>query len=1036
MPFLCLCCLLLLFVCFTSNAVAATCTISYKFVSDPEEELIDIDADTKQRIIETYKLPQEWSKSKGKIKIGNILKDESFQDGEVLWEFKYASPDFKVITSDTEITLYWTSGKKEEKKCKVSFQYDFDSDWREFPETVHDSIKNQFPIQQEMEILQDDVLDLAKINDSCFGNGRFVDQENDGVWTTEGYKNKLGTDRVIVKDDVTFTAVWTFKGNEYDVRYLAVSADETKPFPETLTERAQPAKKQKVEKGDWVRAYAPAELQIEDGTGKWVFTGYTRSVILGQSGDNCFIGKWKYLEKTPQVTYTFISDTIGADLPQEILQYLPLDTKEYSEGEIVKAIEPAEKRFQSKHDKDYSSVNNWWKFVGYDADEKTMADGGVSFTGKWVRITEASTRMLIYTSTDEDEPIPDELAARASDDLESFPESGTPELPDDRKVFENAVSTWTFDRFVHQKSGKNLAAEMVVGYWKFTEKSREISFSAQSLTEGRELPETIGNYLPEKETVGARKTNLVPSEPTTKELRVTGAAWVYRGYKKTDIQPGSTPVDFISEWEYVPDEPVSAEICGKVSLSGKKISEESFEFILVKDNMILEQVNSREDGSFSFSPLQFSADDLERMPENGFEYQVMEVDGGETKDGTALDGTVRRVTVLLGEKDSKLTVQVIGTPEFINTYSAEAMVTVNAKVEFSGLEFADGVLRTVCMRLFSFELYEKDGGNWTLIGSADCDERGRITLQIPMDHLSTGLHCYQIVQADQADNRILIDKRQLYFNLNVTDGGDGTLKVDPVYVGQNLASVQNVPVTLPELVFVNRVESEMLSVEIDETVSDRNGWQLFANGMPVEVEESLLSQILTETENEIRLRGLPSYDTDGNRILWSVQLATKTEVQILQLDGNVKDSYYAEDGEVIRSTKTAVVQTENDFSADLILSGTDTLPEIQLQLLKNGKECDHAIRVEKIDDTNYRLTAENLGNGQYSARLEPISGYQIRYTDADGKTGSSAGDGGKIQLMKIPNTGDTESLLLFATVGVAALCLAACCARRKESTQG
>jgi hypothetical protein len=50
------------------------------------------------------------------------------------------------------------------------------------------------------------------------------------------------------------------------------------------------------------------------------------------------------------------------------------------------------------------------------------------------------------------------------------------------------------------------------------------------------------------------------------------------------------------EWEYVPDEPVSAEICGKVSLSGKKISEESFEFILVKDNTILEQVKCREDG--------------------------------------------------------------------------------------------------------------------------------------------------------------------------------------------------------------------------------------------------------------------------------------------------------------------------------------------------------------------------------------------------------------------------------------------------------
>ena len=1044
MTFLCLCGLLLLFVCYTSNAVAAPkkppIKISYVFVSTVQDTHLDYNSIGGMVDLE-WTLPRKVTNG-STVKYLDKLQNQSFESDNITWTFSCAVPEqIKNIQDDTVVELYWTPVKKTEnqetKKCNVSFQYQFDSSWREFPETVHDRIKAQFPIPENREMLQNAELDLAEVNRNCFGNTyQFVDQENDGVWTTAGFKNDLGAERIMVSEDTIVTAKWTFKGKEYKVRYLAFSEDETKPFPETLAKKACPARSQTVEKGDWVRAYAPDELQIEDGPGKWFFTGYTRNVILGQSGDNCFIGKWKYLEKSPQVTYTFVSGTNGAELPQEILQYLPLDAREYSEGESVKAIQPAEKRFQSKHDTDFSSVNNYWKFVGYDDDEKTMADGGVTFTGKWTMINEASTRMLIYTSTDENETIPDELAGRASDDLEYIPESGTPELPDNRKVFEDAVGTWTFDRFVHQKSGKNLAAEMLVGYWKFREKSREVSFSAKSRTEGKELPGMIGNYLPEMKTAGARETDLVPSEPTTKEIRVAGAAWVYRGYQEMDIRPGSDPVVFISEWEYVPDEPVSAEIRGNVSLSGKKIDGESFEFILVKDNEILEQVKSREDGTFSFSPLKFSAEDLERMPENGFEYQVMEVDGGETKDGTVLDGTVRRVTVLLGEEDSRLTVQVIGKPEFENTYSAEAMVTVNAKVEFSGLEFADGVLRSVGMRLFSFELYEKDGGNWTLIGSADCDERGRISLQISMDHLSTGLHSYQIVQVDQEDNRILIDKRQLYFNLNVTDGGDGTLKVDPVYVGQNLASIQNVPVTLPELVFVNRVESEMLSVEIDETVPDRNGWQLFANGMPAEVEEGLLAQILTETENEIRFRGLPSYDTDGNRIRWSVQLATKSDVQILQLDGNVKDSNYAEDGDMIRSSKIAVVQTGNDFSADLFLSGTDTAPEIQAQLLKNGEECDHALRVEKINDTNYRLTAENLGNGQYSAKVEPITGYQIRYTDADGKAGSSAVDGGQIQLMKIPNTGDRESMLLFAAAGLAALCLAACCAKWKERPQG
>ncbi|MBQ9008843.1 MAG: hypothetical protein IJ088_05875 [Clostridia bacterium] len=1028
-------CLLILFVvCFFVDAVAEkNYTITYSFESSDSDFILDYTTvPGMPELME--KLPKS-AKSGSNETYTNLLQGKTFESGAVTWTYERTDPWIKKITGDVKLKVLWIP--KEENlstaTCTITYQYEFDGGWRgiECPEAVRSEIMRRFPVRESEEVSQNGNVNLSEINKNFEG---VIDTENDGIWKTAGYLNENMHDTFIAGSDAVMKAKWVFEGNKHEVQYLAVSTDESKPFPEKLEKEIQPAVTQTVEKGDWVRAYAPRNLQIPDGAGTWRFGGYTHSFIVGQSEGNCFTGKWTYLENSPQVTYTFVSDTEGIPLPDEIYQYLPIDANSYGDGDVVTPIMPVETSFQSKYASDYSSANVSWRFIGYEPEQMTMAGVPVKFTGKWKMVDDSRTISVLYASADEKEPIPDELYWRARKDFVSvdLTETAEPELPEKKKVFETAVGRWTFDRFVYSKSESNHAAEMYIGYWKFEEKSRELSYSARSLTEGKELPEFVPDLLPAKTNVSARETDLSPVEPTRREIRVTGASWVFRDYQELSVVPGDTPLVFVSEWEYVPDEPVSASIRGSVSLSGKTMIGQEFEFILVEGNDILQQVSNQSDGSFAFTPLQFDADDLARMPENGFEYQVMEVDGGETKDGTLLDGTVQKVTVRLGETESRLTVQTQGTPVFTNAYSAEAMVTVTAKVEFFGFEFVDRTLQPVRMKLFSFELYEKDGGSWERLATSECDGQGKISFEIPVDHLDTGLHCFRIVQAEQGEDHVLRDQRRHDFNLNVIDSGNGTLEVEPVYVGQSVASLQNISVNLPELVFVNRMESELLSVEIDENLSGRNGWQLFANGMPLEVDETIMGQILTETDGEIRLRGLPSYDSDGNRITWSLQLAADSDVQILREDGNVKDSHYAENGETIRLAVTSAVWTGNGFSADLMLSGTDTVPDVRAKLLKDGKASGHALTMAKVDENQYRLAADNLGSGQYTAVVEPISGYSIQYVGADGKARNDADNGGEIHLTKIPNTGDGERMPLYLLTGIVSVCLAAVLGRWKN----
>ena len=105
-------------------------------------------------------------------------------------------------------------------------------------------------------------------------------------------------------------------------------------------------------------------------------------LVIGKSLAQNQLDHMTYVQKeTYPVIYEFISGTTNKTLPQEVIDYLPIDTNRYLEGTMINAIQPVQTEVEV--------TDGTWKFQQYDAISKLAsqdnlnADGFVQFTGTW-----------------------------------------------------------------------------------------------------------------------------------------------------------------------------------------------------------------------------------------------------------------------------------------------------------------------------------------------------------------------------------------------------------------------------------------------------------------------------------------------------------------------------------------------------------------------------------------------------------------------------------------------------------------------------
>ena len=105
-----------------------------------------------------------------------------------------------------------------------------------------------------------------------------------------------------------------------------------------------------------------------------------------------------YKETKYGVIYEFVSDTDGKELPESGMPALPSDSDTYLTGITV----------ENKGELTYEAVSvddGTWTFTGWDATQKEMVEGGITFTGTWT-FTETKkhpVNIVIYRNGDTDE---------------------------------------------------------------------------------------------------------------------------------------------------------------------------------------------------------------------------------------------------------------------------------------------------------------------------------------------------------------------------------------------------------------------------------------------------------------------------------------------------------------------------------------------------------------------------------------------------------------------------------------------------------
>ncbi|SUN72166.1 Cna B-type domain-containing protein [Streptococcus massiliensis] len=135
---------------------------------------------------------------------------------------------------------------------------------------------------------------------------------------------------------------------------------------------------------------------------------------------------------------------------------------------------------------------------------------------------------------------------------------------------------------------------------------------------------------------------------------------------KATVSKGVDDLTFTNT--YTPASAAQAEIAGKKVLSGKALTAGQYNFVLKKeDGTVVETVQNKADGSFKFTPIQYTEDQI-----GTHKYTVSEVEGSEV--GITYDKTVKEVTVTVTKDNATNSLKVkVSTKAddltFTNTYT-------------------------------------------------------------------------------------------------------------------------------------------------------------------------------------------------------------------------------------------------------------------------------------------------------------------------------------------------------------------------------
>ena len=253
------------------------------------------------------------------------------------------------------------------------------------------------------------------------------------------------------------------------------------------------------------------------------------------------------------------------------------------------------------------------------------------------------------------------------------------------------------------------------------------------------------------------------------------------GTIETSADPEEDTYDFTNTYETEGEITFS----GEKKLENRKLTEGEFSFELYdEDGTLLETVTNAADGSYSFTTIKYTGDDLDKDSAGNYletikNYRVVEKAG---EDGSVTyDDTEYEITVTLTD-NGKGTIEVTADPaedsyDFTNTYSTKGEITFSGEKTLENRALTEGE--------FSFELYDSEG---TLLETATNKADGSYsftTIEYTGDDLdkdADGYYVettktYKVVEKAGEDSSVTYDDTEYEITVTLTDDGEGTIAV-------------------------------------------------------------------------------------------------------------------------------------------------------------------------------------------------------------------------------------------------------------------
>lgn len=228
----------------------------------------------------------------------------------------------------------------------------------------------------------------------------------------------------------------------------------------------------------------------------------------------------------------------------------------------------------------------------------------------------------------------------------------------------------------------------------------------------------------------------------------------------------------------------SAHFAATKQLEGADLEASAFSFTLSEDGTVLQTKQNAADGSVSFDDISYTIEDLKNADgtyaqSKDFQYQIAEAvpsgatrnaDGTWTYAGMTYDGSVQDVTVHVSDNgEGTLAVTYDGDANtgkvFTNSYHATGEAVLSATKALEGAALKAGE--------FSFELKDASGN---VLETVSNDASG-LAAFTPISYDGAGTYHYTISEVQGAEPDMAYDSSVKDVQVNVTDNGDGTMKV-------------------------------------------------------------------------------------------------------------------------------------------------------------------------------------------------------------------------------------------------------------------